>query len=224
MNQHVANRASELPALSASLPASPPRVRPQSDDFLLLLIISTAALLGSGLGIAFGIGGSGLPLVLAGLWIPFFALAAGTFRDPEPMPETGRVVRPRKSSGNPPFQFGLSDLLCAVFVVAFLMGIIALTRDTNYRDESFVELWNFMSGSVLAVASALLISSWRTGDRSGWMVGTPIFLGTLAHMVFGLAADRYVLLAWGLVGFGTGRVGLWRCGIRRRSGKLTREE
>jgi hypothetical protein len=190
--------------------------QPDTDNHFLLLLVSIIAMVCSVIRITFGLEGSGLPLILAAIWIPFFALTVGkTWEPPRAKPATPNRPIPRGKT-EPPFQFGLSDLLCAVFVVAFLMGIISMMRETDLRDESYLDLWNFLSGSVLTVAATLLISSWRTRSKAGWIVGIPIFLGTLAHLLFGLAVDDFVLLAWSFIGLWCGFAGLRLA--NRRSG------
>jgi hypothetical protein len=184
----------------------------RADDALLLATVSLLTLICATVRILFHPGGAELSLVAAAIWILFFALTAGGILNARSAQATlpARPERHRQTEP-PPFQFGLSDLLCAVFVVAFLMGIIAMMGETDTRDESFVSLWNFMSGSVLAVSATLSISGWRSRYRAGWIVGIPVFLGTLAHMIWGLAADDYVLLVWSFIGLWFGFSGLRCC-------------
>lgn len=185
---------------SPSQDVNSPTYSLEVDSYFLLFTISFITLVWSVVRIAFQMDSPGPPLALAAVWIPFFALTIGKARNPltsEPSAPSRPVAY---GKAEPPFQFGLSDLLCAVFVVAMLMGIISMMRETDYRDESFIDLWNFLAGCVLTIAAALLISSWRTHSKPGFTVGIPIFLGTLAHLLVGFPADDYVLLAWSLLG------------------------
>jgi len=143
---------------------------------------------------------SELSLLLATGWIPIFAASVGKAIGCVSARTTGQTSAGSESRrSSQAFQFGLADLLCAVMVIAVLMGIPATFRET--QEGACEALWNFLYGSILIVSIALLISSLRNRSIPGWMVGTPVFLGTLAHLICGPMADVYILLSWGLYGW-----------------------
>ena len=154
--------------------------------------------------LAFQFNGPETALVLSVFWIPFFAATIGkghggavgsTNREGDPTGGTARSISEAR-----PFQFALSDLLCAVFVVAVLMGIWAVLNQEQTRGRDYVALCDFLCGSILAVAVALLASSWRTRSKPGLAVGLPIALGMVGQLLWREVVADYVLLAWCLCG------------------------
>jgi len=152
-------------------------------------------------------------LTLAIVWIPVFAATVGrTYGEMRRASGMEGPKNGKRKLNDPekPFQFGLSELLAGVFIVAVLMGICAVVSNEQPIESDYTDLWNFLCGSILAVTLALIISSYRTRSKAGWAVGLPIALGMTAHLIWGTPADHYVLLVWCLCGLYFGHAPEWK--------------
>lgn len=109
----------------------------------------------------------------------------------------GKRERP---AGDRPFQFGLSDLLGSVFLLALVTGIWSTSQERDMPGTAwrvmFELTWDLLYGCLLAVSTVLLVAGWRRKDAFGLALSIPILLGTVVHFVWRGAADDAVFLVW----------------------------